>query len=122
APDAPRARRRGRGPRGRGVRRSWWAGTPGRSWGLARVTRAAGSAGRVRREDSTSGADRACSAPSGPPGRSRASGLPSVVVLVLVIGVVRPAGDGHALHTGQLDELGHEVPDGEAAVEPDVHD
>src|SRR5690625_1940996 len=46
----------------------------------------------------------------------------SVIVLMLIIGVVRPAGDGHALHPGQLDELGDEVPDGEAAVEPDVHD
>src|SRR5699024_10638543 len=46
----------------------------------------------------------------------------SVIVLMLIIGVIRPAGDGHAHHTGQLDEFGHEIPDGEAAVEPDVHD
>src|SRR5699024_6435320 len=30
----------------------------------------------------------------------------SVIVLMLIIGLVRPAGDGHALHSGQLDQLG----------------
>src|SRR5699024_2228195 len=109
------------GPRGRGVRRSWWAelqGCRGPRTGDPDRRVSGASAARGFYVRSGPGLFRA----GRPLRRSRASARPSVIVLMLVIGGVRPAGDGHALHTGQLDELGDEVPDGEAAVEPDVHD
>src|SRR5699024_10164441 len=113
-------RRRGRGPRGRDVRRSWWAelqecrepraGDPGYRISGANAARGfyvRSAPGRLR-------AGR-------PPSRPRDPGTPSVVLDVLVVGLVRGAGDGHGHRTGQLHDRGDEIRDGEAAVEPDVH-